>query len=396
MKNKMVSKRQLFFQHIGQTSPQPIGLEIEKAEGIYLYSTDGKRYIDLVSGVSVSNLGHNHPKIVNAVKEQAEKYMHLMVYGEYVEAPQVLYAKKLTDALPERLNNLYYVNSGSEAIEAAIKLSKRYTGRREIVAFKNAYHGSTHGALSIGNESLKNAYRPLLPEIRILEFNNEEQLRQITEQTACVVIEPIQAEGGCILPEDDFLKKLRKRCDEVGALLVFDEIQMGFGRTGKLFAFENYGIVPDILCLAKAMGGGMPLGGLISDKKILDSFTSNPMLGHITTFGGHPVSAAAGLASFELLTEGNILDKVEEKGRRFETALKDLPQVKEIRRIGLFLAVEMYDAASFESYMQRGFELGLINDPFLFYSNTFRISPPLNITDWEIEEAINLIISALK
>lgn len=391
----MVSKRQLFFQHIGQTSPQPIGLEIEKAKGIYLYGADGKTYIDLVSGVSVSNLGHNNPKIVNAVKEQADKYMHLMVYGEYVEAPQVIFAKKLIDVLPKQLNNLYYVNSGSEAIEAALKLAKRYTGRREIVAFRNAYHGSTHGALSIGDESLKNAYRPLLPEVRFLDFNAEEQLQQITNQTACVVIEPIQAEGGCILPKNDFHKKLKQRCNEVGALLIFDEIQMGFGRTGKLFAFEHFGVVPDILCLAKAMGGGMPIGGLISDKKILDTFTFNPMLGHITTFGGHPVSAAAGLAAFEILTESDIITKVEAKGKRFEDALKDLTQIKEIRRIGLFMAVELYDEAAFQSYMKKGMELGLINDPFLFYPKTFRISPPLTISDEEIEQAIALIKKAL-
>lgn len=392
----MVTNRQLFLQHVGQTSPMPIGLEIEKAEGIYLYGTDGKRYIDLVSGVSVSNLGHNHSKIVEAVKYQAEKYMHLMVYGEFIEAPQVQFAKQLTDALPEKLNSIYYVNSGSEAIEAAMKLAKRYTARTEIVAFRNAYHGSTHGALSIGDESLKNAYRPLLPNVRFLDFNNFEQLAQITEQTACVIIEPIQAEGGCILPQDGFHEKLRDRCTEVGALLIFDEIQMGFGRTGKLFAFEHYGITPDILCLAKAMGGGMPIGGLVSDKKILDVFTCNPMLGHITTFGGHPVSAAAGLAAFQILNSGTLLADVEAKGKRFEEALKDLPTVKEIRRKGLFMAVELVEQNALENYMKKGLELGLINDPFLFYPNTFRISPPLTITQEEIDNAIVLIKEALQ
>lgn len=392
----MVTNRQLFLQHVGQTSPMPIGLEIEKAEGIYLYGTDGKRYIDLVSGVSVSNLGHNHSKIVEAVKYQAEKYMHLMVYGEFIEAPQVQFAKQLTDALPEKLNSIYYVNSGSEAIEAAMKLAKRYTARTEIVAFRNAYHGSTHGALSIGDESLKNAYRPLLPNVRFLDFNNFEQLAQITEQTACVIIEPIQAEGGCILPQDGFHEKLRERCTEVGALLIFDEIQMGFGRTGKLFAFEHYGITPDILCLAKAMGGGMPIGGLVSDKKILDVFTCNPMLGHITTFGGHPVSAAAGLAAFQILNSGTLLADVEAKGKRFEEALKDLPTVKEIRRKGLFMAVELVEQNALENYMKKGLELGLINDPFLFYPNTFRISPPLTITQEEIDNAIVLIKEALQ
>ncbi|PID89243.1 MAG: aspartate aminotransferase family protein [Bacteroidia bacterium] len=391
----MLTNRQLFLQHIGQTSPMPMGLEIERAEGIYLYGTDGKRYIDLISGVSVSNLGHNHPKIVEAVKNQVEKYMHLMVYGEFVEAPQVLFAQKLTNFLPSQLNSIYYVNSGSEAIETAMKLAKRYTGRTEIVAFRNAYHGSTHGALSIGDESLKNAYRPLLPQVRFLDFNAKEQLEQITEQTACVVIEPIQAEGGCILPKDNFLQALKRRCEEVGALLIFDEIQMGFGRTGKLFAFEHYGLVPDILCLAKAMGGGMPIGGVVSDKKILDAFTCNPMLGHITTFGGHPVSCAAALASLEVLTESTLIQEVEEKGAMFENALKDLPQIKEIRRIGLFLAVEFKEEGMLEKYMTKGLELGVINDPFLFYPNTFRISPPLTITKTEIEEVIGLIKRSL-
>lgn len=394
--NKMVTNRQLFIQHVGQTSPMPVGLEIERAKGIYLYGIDGKPYIDLVSGVSVSNLGHNHPEIVKAVKIQAEKYMHLMVYGEFIEAPQVQFAKQLTDALPQKLNSIYYVNSGSEAIEAALKLAKRYTGRTEIVAFRNAYHGSTHGALSIGDESLKNAYRPLLPKVRFLDFNASEQLEQITVQTACVVVEPIQAEGGCILPQKDFHKKLRERCTEVGALLIFDEIQMGFGRTGKLFAFEHYGVVPDILCLAKAMGGGMPIGGLVSDKKKLDVFTCNPMLGHITTFGGHPVSAAAALSSFRVLTSGTLLNKVETKGKRFEKALRDLPKVKEIRRIGLFIAVELKDSSALEDYMKKGLELGLINDPFLFYPDTFRISPPLTITDEEIDYAVTLIKKALE
>ncbi len=392
----MVTNRQLFLQHVGQTSPMPIGLEIERAEGIYLYGTDGKRYLDLVSGVSVSNLGNNHPKIVEAVKKQAERYMHLMVYGEFVESPQVLFAKKLTDALPKELNSVYYVNSGSESVEAAMKLAKRYTGRTEVVAFRKAYHGSTHGALSIGDESLKNAYRPLLPQLRFLDFNATEQLEQITEQTACVIIEPVQAEGGCILPENNFLKALHTRCEEVGALLVFDEIQMGFGRTGKLFAFEHYGVVPHILCLAKAMGGGMPIGAVVSDKKILDCFTYNPMLGHITTFGGHPVSAAAGLAAFEILIEGTLIEEVEAKGKAFEEALKKLPQVKEIRRIGLFMAVELKEEGALERYMQKGLELGLINDPFLFYPNTFRISPPLIITTKEVEEVIVLIKKALE
>lgn len=391
----MSTNRQLFLQHVGQTSPCPIGLEVKSADGIYIYDTSGKQYIDLVSGVSVSNLGHNHPDIVEAVKNQAEKYMHLMVYGEYIEAPQVQYAKKLTELLPSQLNALYYVNSGSEAIEAAMKLAKRYTNRSEIISFKNAYHGSTHGALSIGDESLKNAYRPLLPMVNFLDFNDTVQLEKISTKTACVVIEPIQAEGGCILPQNDFLKKLHSRCKEVGALLIFDEIQMGFGRTGKLFAFEHYDIVPDILCIAKAMGGGMPIGGVVSDKKILDAFTNNPMLGHITTFGGHPVSAAAALASLDILNKEDIISSVETKGLRFVEALKDLPQIKEIRHKGLFIAVELHSEEVFEQYMHKAFELGVINDAFLFYKKTFRITPPLNITWDEIDKSIKLIRKAL-
>lgn len=391
----MVSHRALFYKHIGQTSPTPIGLEIEKAEGIYLYGTDGKRYIDLVSGVSVCNLGHNHPQIIQAIKSQVDKYMHLMVYGEYIEAPQVLYAKKLTDLLPSCLNAIYYVNSGSEAVEASLKLGRRHTGREEIIAFNNAYHGSTYGALSIGNERLNSAYRPLLPNIRKLDFNVEEQLTQITEKTACVIVEPIQAEGGFILPLNDFLRRLRERCSEVGALLIFDEIQMGFGRTGKLFAFEHYGVVPDMLCIAKAMGGGMPLGGLVSDKAILDDFTHNPMLGHITTFGGHPVSVAAALASLNVLLEENIMNDVELKGLRFYEALKDHSKIETIRQKGLFLAVVLKPEYSLEEFIKLGFEKGIINDPFLFYENTFRISPPLNITANEVEESIQIIRTVL-
>lgn len=391
----MATNKSLFLQHVGQTSPTPIGLEIERANGIYLFDTKGKRYIDLVSGVSVSNLGHNHPKIVTAVKEQADKYMHLMVYGEYVEAPQVEYAKRLTDLLPKQLNALYYVNSGSEAIEVALKLAKRYTQRTEIVAFKKAYHGSTHGALSIGDESLKNAYRPLLPLVRFLDFNAQEQLEQITDKTACVVIEPIQAEGGCILPKNDFLEQLSKHCKKVGALLIFDEIQMGFGRTGKLFAFEHYGIIPDIVCIAKAMGGGMPIGGVLSDKEVLDAFTHTPMLGHITTFGGHPVSAAAALAALKTLLEENIIEEVEAKGQKYVAMLGNHPAVKTIRHKGLFIAIELKNQDALNRYMQNALELGVINDPFLFYPNTFRITPPLNISWTEIDESIALITQAL-
>ncbi|MBE0637933.1 MAG: aspartate aminotransferase family protein, partial [Bacteroidales bacterium] len=309
----MLTSRQLFFGHLALPSQFPMGLEIVRAEGIYLYAPDGKQYIDLVSGVCVNNLGHCHPAVVEAVKNQLDNYMHLMVYGEFIQSPQVKLAKKLADLLPSPLNSVYLVNSGSEAVDGALKLAKRFTGRTEMVSFQNSYHGGTHGALSmLGNETLKSAYRPLLPDVRHLRYNDFEQLNLITELTACVLAEPVQAEAGVILPQDNFLTALRKRCTEMGALLIFDEIQTGFGRTGKLFCFEHYGVIPDILCLAKGMGGGMPIGAFIADRQVMLSLTTNPEFGHITTFGGHPVCAAAALANLEVLTgEPDIIEQVE-------------------------------------------------------------------------------------
>lgn len=392
----MITNRQLFLQHVATTSDYPITLEIERAEGIYMYSPDGKPYLDLVSGVSVSNLGHGHPRVRQAIKDQVDKYMHLMVYGEFVETPQVLLAKLLSDNLPESLNSVYFVNSGSEAIEGALKLGKRYTGRSEIITFKNAYHGSTHGALSVlGDEEMKNAFRPLLPDIRIIEFGNVIDLEQITERTACVVLEPIQSEGGMIIPSKEFIQTLRARCTEKGALLIFDEVQMGFGRTGKLFAFEHFDVVPDILCLAKAMGGGMPIGAFISDKKILDSFKSNPMLGHITTFGGHPVCCAAAKAALEVLLEENIVDDVQRKGELFVSLLKDHPMVKGFRQLGLFIAVIVESKEIMIQIMKEAYEIGVIMDAFLFCDGAYRIAPPLNITDEEIHHASDLLIQAM-
>ncbi|MFA8300795.1 MAG: aspartate aminotransferase family protein [Hyphomicrobiales bacterium] len=381
----MPTNREIFLQNIGQTTPNPLNIEIERAKGIYLYDTDGNEYIDLVSGVSVSNVGHLHPKVVEAIKKQLDHYMHLMVYGEYVQTPQTQLAYKLSDLLPEQLNCTYFVNSGSEAIEGALKLAKRVTNRSEIIAFKNAYHGGTQGALSIlGNESLKNAFRPLLPGIKHIRFNSIDDLKEITDHTACVVIEPIQAEAGIILPENDFLKKLRERCDETATLLIFDEIQMGFGRTGKLFAFENYGVVPDILCLAKAMGGGMPIGAFISSKENMSQLTFNPMLGHITTFGGHPVSCAAALASLNVILEEDLCNKAEENGKLFEKLLKDHPAIKEIRRTGLMLAIEMKEEGKAFEIISKLIEKRLIVDPFLFNENSFRIAPPLTISKEEV------------
>jgi len=388
----MLTQRQLFFQHLALPSAHTLALEIEKAEGIYLFDSDGKKYIDLVSGVSVSNVGHRHPMIIKAIKNQLDKYMHLMVYGKYIQTPQVDLATKLSENLPENLNSTYFVNSGSEAIEGALKLVKRYTGKTEIIAFKNGYHGGTHGALSLlGNEKLKYAFRPLLPNIQFLDFNNIEQLSKINEKTACVVIEPIQAEAGIILPEKDFLKKLRIRCDETNTLLVFDEIQVGFGRTGKLFCFENYEVTPDILCLAKAMGGGMPIGAFISSKEIMSSLTFNPELGHITTFGGHPVCCAAALANLKLLTESNIIENVNKKGELFINELKDNTAVKCFRQNGLMIAVELENEQIVSKLLELFVENGLIVDQFLFNSNSFRIAPPLIITETEIKEICKTI-----
>lgn len=319
-----------------------------------------------------------------------------MVYGEFIETPQVQLAKLLSDNLPESLNSVYFVNSGSEANEGALKLAKRYTGRSEIIHFTGAYHGSTHGALSIlCDEEMKNSFRPLLPDVRMIEFGKEADLEQITEKTACVILEPIQSEGGMIIPSKEYIQALRARCTEKGALLIFDEVQMGFGRTGKLFAFEHFDVVPDILCLAKAMGGGMPVGAFISDKKILDSFKTNPMLGHITTFGGHPVCCAAAKASLEVLLEENIVDDVQRKGELFVELLKDHPLVKGFRHLGLFVAVVVESKEIMLEIMKEAHELGVIMDAFLFCDNAYRIAPPLNITDEEIRHASNLLIQAM-
>jgi len=391
----MISQRQLFFKHIGQTSEAPMGLEIERAEGIYLYDTSGKKYIDLIAGVSVSNVGHLHPEVVKAVQKQAETYMHLMVYGEYIQSPQVEFAKLLIDQLPPKLNCTYFVNSGSEANEGAIKLAKRYTGRSEIVAFKNAYHGSTHGAMSLMSDTyFTQAFRPLLPDIRFLEFNNDEDLEQISNKTACVVIEPVQGEGGVVLPENDFLTKLRKKCDETGALLIFDEIQTGFGRTGELFAFMKYNVVPDIFTVAKAMGGGMPIGAFVSDKKIMDVFTNNPVLGHITTFGGHPVSAAAALASLRVLLSGGIINEVNKKGKYLISLLKH-PAIKSIRGTGLFYSVELESAEAVQRFIRLAIDEGMLTDWFIFLDNRFRIAPPLIISYEELDLAAVIIKKVL-
>lgn len=391
----MLTQRQLFFDHLAQTSETPLAIEIIKAEGIYLFDVSGKRYLDLISGISVSNVGHRHPKVITAIKDQVDKFMHLMVYGEYIQSPQVQLSKALSDVLPGNLSSVYFVNSGSEAIEGAMKLAKRFTGRTEIISFKNGYHGSTQGSLSImGNEEFKNAFRPLLPDTKQIEYNNFENLKEITNRTACVIVETIQGEAGAIVPEKDFLKQLREHCNKVGVLLVADEIQCGFGRTGKLFAFEHYDFVPDILCLAKGMGGGMPIGAFIASKEIMNSFTNNPILGHITTFGGHPVCCAASNATLGILLEEKLVERVEEKEKLFRELLKH-PKIKSINGKGLLLALE------FESYEQNKIiideciEKGVIVDWFLFNSNSMRIAPPLTISEEEIVFACKIILESI-
>ncbi|MEE4256086.1 MAG: aspartate aminotransferase family protein [Bacteroidales bacterium] len=381
---------------MGLPSGKPSAIEVERAEGIYFYDTGAKRYTDLVSGVAVSNVGHRHPAVLKAVEEQLGKYMHLMVYGEYIQSPQVRLAYKLQEQLPDALDAVYFVNSGSEAIEGALKLAKRHSGRPEIVAFKDAYHGGTAGALSIlGNERLKRSFRPLLPEVRFLEFNNTRMLQQISEKTAAVVLECIQAEAGIILPGQAFLHQLQQTCKETGSLLIVDDIQMGFGRTGRLFSFEHYGIVPDILCVAKGMGGGMPAGAFISSRNIMDELRFNPELGHITTFGGHPVSCAAALANLDVILSEKLVENAEKRGRQFEESLHSHPAVKEIRRKGLMMAVELEDEAATGRLVELFFEHGLVTDRFLFRPSAFRIAPPLIISREQVTETAETILNCL-
>lgn len=391
----MLTNRQLFFNHLAQTSETPLALEIEKAEGIYLFDTSGKKYIDLISGISVSNVGHRHPKVLSAIQQQLDKYMHLMVYGEYVQSPQVRLAKCLSEYLPESLSSVYFVNSGSEAVEGSMKLAKRFTGRTEIISFKNAYHGSTQGSLSImGNEEFKSAFRPLLPDTRQIRFNNTDDLKYITNKTAAVIVETIQGEAGAIVPQNDFLKHLRSRCNETGTLLIADEIQCGYGRTGKLFAFEYFGFIPDILCLAKGMGGGMPIGAFISSKKIMASLTHNPILGHITTFGGHPVCCAASEATLKVLIDENLVEAVQKKELLFRTLLKH-PKIKSINGMGLLLSVEFESYEQNKSIIDKCIENGVITDWFLFNSHSMRIAPPLTITEEEIKSACSTILQCI-
>lgn len=388
--------RQLFLQHNAQTSEAPLLLEFTHANGIYLYDAAGKAHIDLIAGISVSNIGHSHPRVITAIQEQASKYMHLMVYGEYVQHPQVVFAQKLAAHLPAPLSSIYFTNSGSEAIEGAMKLAKRASGRTQIVACTNAYHGSTQGALSImGNEDYKYAFRPLLPGISFINFNNPTDLESITKETACVIIEPIQGEAGIIRPDKGYFKALRERCNATGTLLIIDEIQCGFGRTGSLWAFTEYGIVPDVLIVGKALGGGMPLGAFIAAPALMHTLSHDPVLGHISTFGGHPVCCAAGLAAFEVLLEEKLVETVNQKEALFKKLLVH-PAIKAIRGKGLLLALEFDSFEQNKRIIDGCISDGVITDWFLHNSNSMRIAPPLIITAAEIEKACRIILKNIE
>lgn len=385
----------IFLNNIAQTTGAPFLISIERAEGIYLYSPEGKRYTDLISGISVSNIGHRHPKVIDAIKAQLDKHMHVMVFGEYIQSAPNLLAKKISELLPPSLNCTYFVNSGTEANEGALKLAKRVTGRTEIISCHKSYHGSTHGSLSIsGNEVKKRTFRPLLPDVRFIHFNSIPDLDQITERTACVIMETVQGDAGVRVPTKEYMKGVRKRCDETGALLILDEIQCGMGRTGTLFAFEQFGIVPDILTTAKAFGGGLPIGAFIADKKLMQTLMHDPILGHITTFGGNPVCCASALATLQVIEEENLLSTVEKKGQLFEKLLKHT-HIKEVRRIGLLFAIDFDSADRVNRIVEYAKKEGVICYWFLSHPNSFRIAPPLTITEEQIEESCNVILKAI-
>lgn len=389
-----MNSREIFLRHIAQTSPAPLAMEIVRAEGCKLFDINGKEYIDLIGGISVANTGHRHPKVIEAIKKQLDQYLHIMVYGEFVESPQVQYGQQLVSHLPASLNSVYFTNSGAEATEGAMKLAKRVTGRTRIAAFNHSYHGSTQGALSImGDEYWRNAFRPLLPGVDHLEYNDPFAIDQITTDTAAVFAETVQAEAGIKAPDKDWILALRKKCTETGALLVLDEIQAGFGRTGKTWCFEHFDIVPDILLLGKALGGGLPLGAFIADKSLMDQFTENPVLGHITTFGGHPLSCAAGLAAFQLLLNEDWIKKVNEKESLFQSLLVH-PKIKAVRSFGLWMAVEFDSFETNKAVIDRCIERGVLTDWFLFAPHCLRISPPLTITADEIKQAAKLIVES--
>lgn len=384
-----------FSQHLAQTSPHPLGLDIIKAEGIYMWDRSGKRYTDLISGIAVNNIGHSHPAVVAAINEQLKHYQHIIPFGEFIQAPQNDLADALCALLPDRLDCAYFVNSGTEAVEAALKLAKRHTGRHEVVAMQKSYHGATHGSLSVtGNEVKKQQFRPTIPGTTFIPFNDHGALESITERHAAVIVEPIQGDAGVRIPDSNYLKSLRKRCDETETLLIADEIQTGMGRTGSWFAFEQFDFVPDILCLAKAFGGGMPIGAFVSSREIMSELTHDPMLGHITTFGGHPVCCAAALANIQVLKSTNWIDAVWPKGKLLAESLVH-PRVKAIRQFGLMLAVELESEALVAQLIQSLLENGVLAFYFLSCRNAFRLAPPLCITDSQLHESIGIIQSCL-
>lgn len=391
----MLSHRQLFLQHQAQTSEFPLMLEIERAEGVYLYDVNQKAYLDLISGIGVSNVGHRHPEVISAIQAQLDKYLHLMVYGEFVQAPQVLLAHALQATLPPNLNNTYLVNSGAEAVEGALKLAKRFTGRTELISCFNSYHGSTHGALSVtGSENFKRSFRPLLPDVSHIRYNHLPDLAKITNRTAGVIIEAVQGEAGVRLPNVTYMQALREKCSQTGALLIMDEIQTGFGRTGTFWGFEHYQIVPDVVLCAKGMGGGMPIGAFIASAEIMGVFKNDPILGHITTFGGHPVSCAAALATLNVIQSSNLLAEVEAKADLFRQLLVH-PKIKEVRNSGLLMAVEFESFAMLKPIIDKAIAKGVITDWFLFCDNSMRLAPPLVITTDQIKEACAIILAAI-
>lgn len=386
-----------FLKYQGQTSPFPFLLDIDRAEGIFIYDKSGKAYMDMIAGVAVNNIGHNHPRVVKALKEQIDRHLHVMVYGEFIQDAQLNFARRLASLLPDKLNTVYTVNSGTEAVEAALKLAKRVTHRTELVSFRGSYHGSTHGSMSVsGNEVKKQAFRPLLPDVRFLQHNDLKGLEHITTRTAGVIIETVQGDAGVRVPDHGFLKSLRQKCDEVGALLIFDEIQCGMGRTGKLFAFEHFDVIPDVLTLGKAIGGGMPIGVLVSSNQNLKEFTHDPMLGHITTFGGHPVICAAANACLEVFQNEIDLSEVERLGSLLEQLISTSCEIKEVRRIGMMFAFDMESPERVEKVVMKCMEKGLISFWFLSHPYSFRLSPPLNISESEIRSAAKIILEAIE
>lgn len=392
-----MNSKEAFLNYQGQTNPFPYLLDIDRAEGIFIYEKSGKRFYDMIAGVAVNNIGHNHPSVISALKKQIDRHLHVMVYGEFIQDSVLNFSQRLASLLPDNLNCVYPVNSGTEANEAALKLAKRVTGRSELVAFRGSYHGSTHGSMSVsGNETKKEPFRPLLPDVRFLNYNSIEDLANITEKTAGVIIETIQGDAGVRVPSSEFMLALRKRCTEVGAQLIFDEIQCGIGRSGKLFAFEHFNVVPDILTLGKALGGGMPIGALVSSKEKLNEFTYNPILGHITTFGGHPVVCAAADACLKVMESEINFEQVEKNGQLLVDLLSKETEIIEIRRIGMMFAFDMESFERVEKVVKKCLEKGLISFWFLSHPYSFRLSPPLTITEQEIREAAEIILSSIE